>query len=238
MIVAGFDIETSGLEVGKARILEVAVVLYDTKERSIFHRWSSWVWDSAYPEPDPAALAVNGLKTEALKSRGLSPVYVFPKVKRLFELSDCIMGHNAASFDLPIMNFEFSQYSVELPKKTLIDTRTDLPCPPHMKSMRLSHLAVDHDVPFPTKHQALADVEAMCSIASNYDLDSIMERCKSPLIRIEAQISFKDNHEVKSRKYLWDSTKKLWWKNIRECDFEKECDTSNFVVFKLKDSDK
>lgn len=231
IIICAIDIETSGLIIGQSRILEIACLLADDDEKEIFYRYSALVWDSAYPDPEPEAMAVNGLKLSALKSRGLSPVYVFPKVKRLIEQADCIIAHNGATFDIPLATFEFEQFGIEFPKKPLIDTRTDLPYPKSMGSRRLSHLVVDHDLLMPTKHRALADCEAMLSIAFKYDLKEALERCKSPLIRIEAQIAYKDNFEVKNRRYMWDPTKKVWWKNIRECDFEKECDSSPFVIF-------
>lgn len=233
MIIAGFDLETSGLELGSARILEIGCALFSTEINSIFYRFSSWVWDVSYPEPEPEALKVNGLTVDGLKLFGVAPSTIFPIVKRLFEQSDCIMAHNGASFDLPILKFEFSQFNIEIPNKLLIDTRTDLPFPNNTTSRRLSHLAVDHDVVYGVKHRALSDIEAMFSIASQYNLQEVLERCKSPLIRIEAHdIAYKNKHLVKNRRYNWDAEKKIWWKMVREVDYEKEVDESNFIVFK------
>lgn len=236
MIFCGLDLETSDIPVGSARILEVACVLYDSESASLFERWSALVWCNSYATPNQAALNVNGLSVKTLESVGAPPKDIFPKVIRYIERADAVIAHNGNSFDKPILEFELEQAGFKAPDRPWIDSRYDLPYPSSSKSRKLSHLAVDHNIPFIETHRALKDVEIMLQIASKYDLLEAYNRAKTPLLRIEAQLAYKDREEAKTRGYTWDNDKKLWFKNIREFDYQKEIDNSPFVVFKCLDT--
>lgn len=237
MILCAFDIETSGLQMGSAKILEVACILYDTDLRDSFESYSTWVYSSLYPPPFEEALKINGLTTEGLKKHGTAPNIAFKRCTDFFNRADAVIAHNGTNFDRPIFNFECGELNITCPEKVWVDTRIDIDYPVSMASKRLCHLAVDHGLIWDSKlaHRAMYDAQKTLEIASHYNLDEAFKKAQSPVIRVEAlNLPRERNHEAKARRYFWDPAKRCWAKNIREMDFEKEKLDSTFPVVRGK----
>lgn len=228
MILFGFDTETSGLTLKQDRILEVGCALYDTNTKNIIECYSSLVYDSSFPVPTEEAMSVNKISLKTLEQYGKHPNHVYENVVFMMNQADAVIAHNGNSFDKPFLEYELEKAVISMPDKPWIDTRYDVDYPPSMTSRRLSHLAVDHNVPIANLHRALADVELIFAIIKNYDIDEIYEKAKSPLIRIEADTRYEDRELAKKLRYNWDGKK--WWKNIRESDFDKETQLAKFTI--------
>lgn len=225
MIICAVDLETSGLQVESARVLEIACALYDTELKAVFESYSVWIWDYTYPPPFQEALDINGLTVEGLKKRAVTPHKAFDTALRYFNKADAVMAHNGANFDKPILEIQSKIFHVKLPDKIWIDTRTDLDFKDNIVCRRLQHLAIDHGVTVQKSHRALFDVMTMLEVAGFYDLDKAFERAKSPMIRVEAMVPMNKNPDVKKLRYRWDARGRVWFKNIREIDFDKERDS-------------
>ena len=233
MIYASIDCETSGLQIGaeSTKIVELAVVLYDSDSKSPFEFWSSWVYDQRYPPlVNEEAFKVNGLNPDHLKKFGMTPAEAFRKLNHYLSRSHAALGQNCLNFDKPLLEHEFKTYGLQLTVKPWVDIRTDLPYPTNVTSRRLGHVAVDHGVQIIGAHKALFDAFTVVEIAKQYCLDTALERAKSPMIRIEGKPTMDKNHEAKAQRYRWNPERKVWFKEIRQCDFQREVDAVSFKV--------
>lgn len=193
------------------------------------------MWSFDYAPPFEEALKINGLNTELLKKHGDHPTVALKKVALLFNEADVIMAHNGLNFDKPILINQAARYKVPIPDKTWLDPRTDFDYPTNITSKRLCHLVIDHGGAWDHElaHTALYDVMKMLIFAKNYDLEEAFKKAQSPVIRVEAaNLPRERNNEAKTRRYFWDPIKKVWAKNIREIDYEKEKEEAGFNVRK------
>lgn len=238
MILLGIDLETSGLQLDSS-ILEVACVLYDTDLKSVFRSWCSLVWDPLYPPPFEDALRVNGLRVEELQKHGIHPTECIKTILKYVEMCDVLIGHNAIGFDKPVLDNAFTKYGFSCISKTWLDSRTDFEYPQSTTSKRLVHLAVDHDCYIPRAHKALFDVYMMLDIVSHYDVSKALERSGSPIIKIECcPNDMSKNGELKKNRYRWNPDKKVWWKEIREVDFDKERSSVSVTIWRENGKEK
>jgi len=133
-----------------------------------------------------------------------------------------ICAHNANKFDKPFLINEAERHCKANPfNRPWIDTRTDLPLPPHIKSKKLIHLAAEHDFLNPFTHRAVFDVLTMFKIMSNYPIEKIIERAKSPLIKITALVSYQQKELAKDEGFYWNSEQRVWEKELKEMDLKK-----------------
>ena len=241
MIFCIHDLETSGLVIGEARIIEAACVLFDRDRAEIIEQWSSLIYDNSYGTFDSIeahnAFAVNGISKMTLYKHGMNPVTAFKIVNRYFERADYIVGHNILNFDIPLLGFEAAQFNTTITNKPKFDTRSDIEYPSRHYSKRLSHLCSDFSIPTFDSHRALGDCVSLSKLLKHVQVtDEMLEKSKSPLIKIIGEISFKENEkreEAKKRRFMWDAQNKQWYKLIRECDFDKENDVTSFMIRKV-----
>lgn len=235
MIFCLFDLETTGLVVGDARVIEAACVLYDRDLSEPIEQWSTLIYDASYGNLDSIdafnAFSVNGICKTLLCKCGMNPVLAFKTINRYFERADYIVGHNILNFDMPLLEFEAGQFGVQLTDKPKFDTRSDIEYPSKHYSKRLSHLASDFNIPTFDSHRALGDCVTLSRLLKHVRItDEMLEKSKSPLIRIEGEVAYERREEAKKRRFMWDNEKKKWYKLIRECDFDKENDITSFMI--------
>lgn len=113
MIVAGVDLETTGLEPGDHRIIEVYVGLYDLKTRGKQREYLRRINPLRTILPD--AQKVHGISLADLHGE---PTWndVASEARAVLESADLIVGHNYDEFDAVFLNHEFKR--VGLPKLT------------------------------------------------------------------------------------------------------------------------
>lgn len=119
MIIAGADIETTGLAWGDHRIIEVYVGLWDLDTRAL--------QDELNIRIDPQRT----IQIEAQRVHGISASMlvgcsvwkdVAPQIRRHLDSADLIVGHNWLSFDGPFINYELERVGLKALDKTVTDT--------------------------------------------------------------------------------------------------------------------
>lgn len=228
MIVIGCDVETTGLNAETDKIIELGACIY-CFERKKPLAMLSYTIDLNEPLSDEIK-AITGITQEELEPPLSTPIssalYDFlgmcdyPKATHL-------MAHNAP-FDKAFLMNAISRAGFGMPELPWIDTCTDVPYPDHITTRKLTYLAPEHGFIVNHAHRALFDTLAMCKIASFYPFEEIAKLAASPNVRIEGRQKFQDNQLVKERGFRWDGEAKKWFKNVKECNLEKEIASYDF----------
>lgn len=118
--LAFFDIESTGLNVAKDRIVEISILKIDTNNN---RESKTWVVNPDYPISDEAA-AIHGFTNEDVKDK---PTFK-QKAKEISSyLQNCdLAGYNSTKFDIPMLVEEFLRADVdfEISNRKLIDVQT------------------------------------------------------------------------------------------------------------------
>lgn len=234
MVVLGIDVETTGLDTGKDRVIEIGAVVYDTKHNVPLDMYSALVLPEfeGFQLP-PEITDLTGIQEEWLIQYGRT----FPQVADYLEKMllrrydvDYVVAHNGENFDKPIIFAELERAGLtEHPLRTLpwIDTRTDLPHKREPESRRLKHLALDHGFINPFEHRAVFDVMTMLRVAGQFDWEEVVKLSTIPWITVRALVSYDDREKAKKMRYSWEKLgtrnyPKLWVKKIRANQLENE----------------
>ncbi|SCW95963.1 3'-5' exonuclease [Ancylobacter rudongensis] len=161
MILAGVDIETTGLLAADHRIIEVYIGLWNgsTKVFSFEQRID--------PQRGIAADAqrVHGISASDLIGK---PTWdtVGPAVFKVLNKASMFVWHNGDEFDGPFLDQELKRIGLELPKRPAIDTMANgIFATPDGKKPRLSELCFAAGIPY----------DAAQAHAAAYDVDVMME---------------------------------------------------------------
>lgn len=117
-IIAGWDLETTGLEIGDHRIIEVYIGLYKLDGTKIF----------AFEQRiDPErSIAVDAQRVHGISSADLigKPTWstVAPAVHKVLSKATHTVAHNGKHFDEPFLRYELQREKLEMPTVPLIDT--------------------------------------------------------------------------------------------------------------------
>lgn len=97
-----FDIETTGLDVQTAKVLELGYILWNSETRESTHGKMYFNTDDEVPYK---AAAVNGLSKHKLQmlSNGCYFEDRLEEIKKVFHSADVLVGHNIEAYDLPIV---------------------------------------------------------------------------------------------------------------------------------------
>ncbi|WP_276122643.1 3'-5' exonuclease [Pararhizobium qamdonense] len=158
-IEAGFDTETTGLEYGDHRFVEVYVGLY--RGTSLLKALNERI--------DPQrSISKDAQEIHKISSADLvgKPTWetVAPKVHAFLTKADIIVAHNA-SFDVDFVTYEFKRVGLVMPKREIIDTMQFSWATPDGKKPSLKELCLACDVNY---DPALAH-------AADYDVDRMMQ---------------------------------------------------------------
>ena len=161
MIIGGLDIETTGLEIGDHRIIEVYIGLWKPDGTKIF----------AFEQRiDPErSIAVDAQRVHGISSADLigKPTWatVAPAVEKVLSKATHYVAHNGASFDMPFIKYELKRMKLELPDRPLVDTMNEgIWACPDGKKPTLQELCFAMNEPY---DPALAH-------AASYDVDRMM----------------------------------------------------------------
>jgi DNA polymerase III epsilon subunit-like protein len=116
-LYAGFDTETTGLEPGDHRIIEVYIGLWQPDGSKVFE------WESRI---DPQrSISVEAQRVHHITSADLAgkPLFaaVAPIIQKALAKATHHVAHNAP-FDIQFLESEFKRLGMQLPKRTVIDT--------------------------------------------------------------------------------------------------------------------
>lgn len=119
MIVAGLDLETTGLEKDEHRIIEAYVCLWDLRSKSLIRELAIRI--------DPQrSIQAEASRVHRIYAKDLvgCPLFkdVAAKLRKELEAADLIVAHNGEAFDLPFLNAEFERNGFPPIAKPLVDT--------------------------------------------------------------------------------------------------------------------
>lgn len=224
------DFESTGLSVTEDRGIQFGFSLYDTKYKRTLESHEFLIHRHDFPVSSIEAEDTHGLTLEFLKEHGRSPVAVFKEAIRVMNLSDHLLAWNGSNFDFPMWKNECLRYRLEAPPIPCIDPRIDIKFPKKISCHKLQHVALELGIKPRKAHSALEDVFTMFDVVSHFDIDEMVERSKSVMVKVIADIPREENAKVKRLRFMWDPEKRRWWKNIRQFDVESLMAEVNFKV--------
>jgi DNA polymerase-3 subunit epsilon len=160
-IVAGIDIETTGLLAADHRIIEVYISLW-RKDKRIFE-FDQRIDPQRSISAD--ALRVHGIDIGQLAGK---PTWdaVAPNVVKVLSKADLFVWHNGDDFDGPFIEQELKRISLTLPKRQSVDTmKAGVWATPDGKKPTLAELCFSLGI----------DYDATKAHAASYDVGVMME---------------------------------------------------------------
>lgn len=164
MIAVGLDLETTGLLEPEHRIMEVALLLYNTDTKSQVGKFVRR-FNPGRPV-DAKALEVHGITFDSVSHlpKLEEDTEAISFIQRILSKADFTVAHNGVGFDWPFLQMEFARIGKELPSPPMVDTMTQGRwATPYGKSPNLRELCFACGVPYdPTlAHAAEYDVQVM-----------------------------------------------------------------------------
>lgn len=195
------DVETTGLDPAVHELCEVGYVAYSTEHRAIVGCGSR-----LFPTKNGnAAEHVNGIPAGLLSYQPGTQEWLGFLFSNTF---DAFIAHNS-DFD--------RQWLPEC--GPWVDTCDGFEWPRAGDNRSLSQLALAHGVGLVSAHRAIFDCLTIALMfqrvqAEGHDLDALIAKALLPRVRIEAKISFVENHLAKAAGFRWDADRKVWFKTV------------------------
>jgi DNA polymerase-3 subunit epsilon len=119
MLIAGGDIETTGLEPGDHRIIEVYVGLWDSDTRALTDTYEQRIHPMRSIQP--AAQAVHKISIADLER---CPTWetIAPIFRTFIGGADMTVWHNGKGFDVPFINYELARVKLPALDQPTFDT--------------------------------------------------------------------------------------------------------------------
>lgn len=238
MNLLGIDLETSGTDPLKDRIIEFGCVLYDWDDRMPMQLMSELV-DPAMENPEwqlpKEIVEITGITLHALDRYGRYEKDVLAEVDDMAGYADYAVAHFGNDFDRPFVEEAYRRCGLPIFEvQGWIDTAVDVKYPERIKTRNLRHLAAEHEFLNPLCHRAVFDVLTTFKIMENYDLDAIIARSKEPMVYLQALVSFDEKEKAKERGYRWYAPGKIWWRSFKSSDAEVEVAECGFKTNRLE----
>lgn len=235
MRLLAFDIETTGFDLEKDRIIELGFALYDTKLKTILKTGGFLFNRSDFPKSSEQALRAHGIQEEVLLEFGVDPT---PALFRFLEhlltwKVDALVGHNSKNFDLPFLIKECAKESLDprmLKYLDHIDTRIDLIFEREPDSRKLKYMAADAGFLQTEQHRAMFDAITCLKILLKHDVEKVLAYSKIPFKTVEAVVSFDQRELAKARGYQWQPQQKKWTKTLKETEVAAEREAAPFSI--------
>jgi DNA polymerase III epsilon subunit-like protein len=218
MILLAYDLETTGLDKQKDRIIEIGLALYSTGQEKVLESTGFLV------RPDGVSITtevteITGITQAAVDRFGYDPGDAIDSVNEFALHADAIIGHNVIRFDKPVTENACQRLNRALPEKLWIDTMTDIP---GVKGEQLVTMCGKHGFVNPNQHSAEDDAKSVLKLVSFYSIDKVVERAKSPtiVVRSHQPNTTENNKIVRKLGFIWNGDFKIWWRATKEMDFE------------------
>lgn len=236
MRLLGLDLETTGVNFEKDRVIEIGLVLWDTDLNMPLQMYSEFICEPDRPGKDTDHVLTE-IPDSVLKEFGIDmemngdAALLFDVINKMVLEADYIVAHNGNQFDKIMLQNFFDRYGERFPALPWIDTLTDINYPPHCVSRNLMYLAAFHGFVNPFPHRALFDVMTMFQILKHYNIEEIIERSQMIDVTVQAIVSFDNKELAKAQKFQWNPEKKIWSKKMKESDVtEQWIDSLGFEI--------
>ena len=101
---------------------------------------------------------------------------------------------------------------------------------------KLIDLALWLGIGISTAHRAGDDVRLLVECLNRYkgnltdSIDRAIVRATSPILEVQALVSYADRELAKTAGFSWNAPQKNWLKQVKECDFQEFVQTLNFEI--------
>lgn len=236
MILLAYDIETTGLDKQKDRVIEVGLALYSTGQRKILESAGFLVQSDGVPITQEIT-DITGITQAAVDRFGYEPLSAIEDISDWVAKADAIVAHNGYRFDRPMTENWAKRLNIVLPEKLWVDTMTDIP---GVTGEQLITMCAKKGFVNPNQHSAEDDAKAVLKMLEIYNtsgtsFESVVERAKSPLVLLRSHQERNRNEDAKRFKFRWSPKHELWWKAVKEEDIPA---LANQVPFKVSYLDK
>lgn len=238
MLVAGLDIETTGLNTEDDRVIELAVIVWDSTDNSILDIYDVFIFNDRAISEEITKLT--GIKPAHVSAWGKKPFDAFTKAAELLNNVDVVAAHNGSGFDKPFLQNEFRRHGLAFPQTPWLDTSVDVDYSEQIATRKLSYLALEHGFINPFPHRAFSDVLTMLKVLSNYDMEKVFAASQEKKVSLLAVVKApwqdsapegkKDADIAKSLGYRWNGTIKKWVKIVRESKVAEEKQKAPFEI--------
>lgn len=197
MIVLGLDFEGINANIAKIaptdRVSEIGAVLWDWEEKKPVKIFSELINEADHPPITEELVKITGITEDMLVKWGWQGEAIRGVVGTLnwmMNVADCVMAHNGKVYDYPMCCWLFERYGCQMPQKLWIDSSKDIEFNITSNGRSMDVLEYHHGFINPFKHRAIFDSLAMLKIASNYDINRLIQMASSPIIRIIADFNY------------------------------------------------
>lgn len=235
MLLLGLDFETTGLDPVNDRITEIGACLWDTDRAQPVQLLQLFCNDGGVPISEEIT-KLTGITQRDLDMHGGETHMALSMLNLLIDKAEAVVAHNGNNFDKLFYEKSCARVIVKPAEKIWIDTAQDIPYPPEITTRKLKHLAVEHGFMNPFAHRALFDVVTMLRVLSHYDIFEVLKYAQAPLVTVRAMVSYDNRQLAKDRRYQWDGGKKIWTKQLRDFQLEKEKAEAPFQVVTISDT--
>lgn len=224
MKIQVFDTETTGLvENPEARIIEIAWAVWDTVADRVAKAHSLMMDPGGQLVVPEEITKINGLTSDMVSCNGVDSSSVLDLFFTDAEACDAWMARNGEHFDIPMIKRECLKMDKEMGfRLPCIDDTLDIQYPEDHKGRNLSHIAADHGFLNPFPHVALGDVLTLIRVMQlgKYDMQAAYESAQSPVVKVQAMVSYNDRNQAKDIGFKWDPELKIWHSTMRESAME------------------
>jgi len=217
------DLETTGLNKKEDKIIEIAAKVIEIDKKT-YNKIGVIADYSSFQDPyeiiEEEITRVTGITQDMVKGQEIDWV----QVKNILMNTDLIIAHNA-EFDRAFMDryeplsrtmlWACSVYDIDWANRGFSNSKQELLCMWHGF--------------FYDSHRAMNDVNALINLLTNslyeaeYPIEEIIKKSNQPIYNIFATGSdFQKKDVLKSRRYRWDTKKRVWWKKINADSIESE----------------
>lgn len=212
MIVAGLDLEATGLDKVKDRPIEVGVALWTTKYNRSLDTRAFLVQSDGVAVTDEIT-GITGINQSMVDAFGYKSQEGYDESMYFIDRAEAIVAFNGRRFDVPMYQQWAKRLQLEFPDKLLIDPFTDLP----MRGQELITMCAKMGIYY-DPHEAGADVSAMLRLMGKFEFSTVLLRAKSPIVVVQSMQHRSENDKAKKHKFRWNPDRKIWWKAVKEID--------------------
>jgi DNA polymerase III subunit epsilon len=227
MKIAIVDTETTGLSPQTDRVIELAVMLFDTRHASPIQSFACLIKHDSNP-----AESINRIPVSLLQEHGLSPGSVWRRFVWLAEEAECLIAHRA-DFDREFVARSIGDVQAAdpgicdgwSPEKPWVCSKTDLQWIGGRRGEHLAHLALSLGLGVASAHRAATDVDTIARCLTRaaemgMDLEAEIRRGMRLKRRFVALVSYDSRDVAKRAGFLWDDQKREWWRMMCPEDTE------------------